>query len=352
MNRLKSLRAWRMTGIMAGVAILVLIGRTLWINGVFSTAKSGFFGTCKVIAQLPGVEDIEIANGVAFVSAASARGPGAADGIYALPLTGSKLTKLSGAPKDFHPRGIGLYRSPDGSGIFLMAVNRRSTGRFSIDSFEVTNPLTTPALVALGTVEGGLLINPQDVAAAGPGSFYVANGTASKNGFVHTLQTYGVIAGGNILYFNGMSFRVAADGLYGVRSVLLTPDGTHLVASSLLTRSLKTFNREPLNGALSDGDGFTMPAAPEKLTLDNRGEIWAAGHANLLPWRAMVTDPAARSSSQIFRVGLASGVPQDAEQIYGNDGGQIAGASVAASLGKRLLIGSSLDGRLLDCAAK
>ncbi len=92
------------------------------------------------------------------------------------------LTRLSGAPKDFHPRGLGIYRSPDGSGIFLLAVNRHAQAindntRFSIDSFEVTNPKTTPALVAQGTIEGGLLTDPQDVAAAGPGAFYVSNGS-------------------------------------------------------------------------------------------------------------------------------------------------------------------------------
>ncbi|HKB96565.1 MAG TPA: hypothetical protein VKB94_06915, partial [Rhizomicrobium sp.] len=59
--------------------------------------------------------------------------------------------------------------------------------------------------------------------------------------------------------------------------------------------------------------------------------------------------PGKRVSSQIFRVSLASGVPQQATQIYGDDGNQIAAAGTAASIGKRLLIGSSLDGKLLDC---
>ena len=71
--------------------------------------------------------------------------------------------------------------------------------------------------------------------------------------------------------------------------------------------------------------------------------------ANLLDWRAMTADPRRRAASQILRVSLLGGVPQAVGQAYGNDGSQIAGASVGLSAGQRLLIGSSLDGRLLDC---
>ena len=94
-----------------------------------------------------------------------------------------------------------------------------------------------------------------------------------------------------------------------------------------------------------------MPAGPEKLSLDAQGELWAAGHAKLPEWRAFTTDPAKRASSQIFRVSLSGGVPQVAIQVYGNAGQEIAGASIAVSAGRRLLIGSSLDDKLLDCTA-
>jgi arylesterase/paraoxonase len=342
-------RLGRALAMLVIVALGSALVRGLWSNGVFSSAKTGFPGSCKVAATVPGVQDMETANGMAFVSVSSARGPAAADGIYALPLSGGPLRKLSGAPSDFHPRGIGLYRTPDGKGLFLMAVNRRSSGLFSVDSFEVTNPGTAPALVAQGTIEGGLLINPQDVAVAGPGSFYVANGTAGKNPLIHALQTYGIIPGGNVLYFNGMLFKQVADGLYGTRSLVLTQGGTHLVVGGLLSRSLTTFSRQPFTGDLTEAGTMTLPAAPERLSVDAEGELWAAGHANLQDWRAFNADPHRPAPSQVFGVSLSGGVPQEAVQVYGNDGHDIAGASIAISLGKRLLIGSSLDNRLLDC---
>jgi hypothetical protein len=353
MNR--RLRSRRGLIIMAVIAVVVFIGRILWANGLFSTVPTGFFGSCQTAATVPGVEDIETANGVTFVSVASARGPDPRDGIYVLSNSGS-LTRLSGGPKDFHPRGIGIFRSPDGSGIFLLAVNRHAqamndAARFSIDSFEVTNPKTAPALVAQGTIQGGLLTDPQDVAAAGPGAFYVSNGTGGS-GLLRSLAGYGVLPGSNILYFNGMSFRVAIDDIYGARGLLLTPDGNHLLVASLTSRSLKSLTREPFSGNLTEADSLTLPVAPEKISLDATGEIWAAGHANLFTWRGFAADVGKRAPSQVFRVTLASGVPQQAEQVYGSDGTEIAAASVAASAGNRLLIGSSLDSKLLSCTQK
>ena len=350
MNRLplnRLARSRRGIAVLAVVAVVFFIGRIIWANGIFSSAPAGFPGSCKVAATVPGVQDIEITNGVIFVSVGSRRGPDARDGIYMLSDAGN-LTRLSGAPADFHPRGIGIFRSPDGNGIFLMAVNRRKSGRFSIDSFEVTNPKTNPALVAEGTIEGGLLTDPQDVAAAGPGAFYVSNSSA-KQKLVKLLASWGVLPGSDILYFNGMSFRPVAEDVYGARGLLLTPDGSHLLVASLTTRSLRSFSRDVFSGNLTEADSLTLPAAPEMISLDSHGEVWAAGPANLPQWREFAANPGKRVPSQIFRVSLVSGLPQQATQIYGDDGKQIAAAGIGASIGKRLLIGSSLDNKLLDC---
>jgi hypothetical protein len=339
----RPLRTGRGVAIMTVVALVVFVGRALWANGLFATVPAGFAGSCKTVAAVPGIEDMEAANGKVFVAMASARGPDARDGIYVL--KDGQLSKLAGTPKDFHPRGISIYHGPGGS-LFLFAVNRRSTGRFSIDSFEIAQDALTPQ----GTIEGGLLTDPQDVAAAGPGAFYVSNNSAKSN-LTRQLAGYGLLPASEVLYFNGLTFKSVADGFYGARG-LLVPDGTHLLVASLTTRSIKSFNRDVFSGALNEADSLTLAAAPEKLSLDSYGQVWAAGHANLFHWRAFAADPQARDSSQVFRVSLLNGVPQDSSQIYGSDGNEIAAASVAVSSAQGLLIGSSLDGKLLNCTAK
>ena len=133
------------------------------------------------------------------------------------------------------------------------------------------------------------------------------------------------------------------------RSLVLSQDGSHLVVGGLLSRSLTSYKVEPFTGALTEDGSLTLSAGPERLSLDGQNAILAAGHANLLRWRTLAAEPGARAPSQVLRVSLAGGVPKEAGQVYGNDGSEIAGASVAVADGKRLLIGSSLDGRLLDC---
>ncbi len=352
----RRLRTGRGVAIMTVVALVVFVGRALWANGLFAGAPAGFIGSCKTVAAVPGIEDMEAANGKVFVAVASARGPDARDGIYVF--KDGNLTKLAGTPKDFHPRGISLYHGPGGS-LYLFAVNRRSGAppgaannrvRFSIDTFEITAG-DNPALTPQGTIEGGLLTDPQDVAAAGPGAFYVSNNSAKSN-LSRQLAGYGLLPASEVLYFNGMTFRSVADGLYGARGLVLSPEGNHLLVASLTTRSIKSFNRDIFSGALNEADSLTLAAAPEKLSLDSYGQVWAAGHANLFHWRAFAADPQARDSSQVFRVSLLNGVPQDSSRVYGGDGKEIAAASVAVSSAQGLLIGSSLDDKLLSCSAK
>lgn len=345
-------RPLRALAVLLVVAVISVTVRGLWANGVFSSVTPGFYGQCKLVARLP-VQDIEVSHGMAFLSVAAPMPTSKAmDGIYALPLAGRAAKKLAGAPRDFHPRGIGLWQSPDGKGLFLFAVNRSSKGRFSIDSFEVVDPASDPRLVAQGTIEGGLLNNPQDVAAAGPDNFYVANGAAGKNPLLQLPRTYGIISGGDILYFNGMSFREAAGGLYGTRSLVLTADGSHLIADGLLSRSLTSYTRESITGNLTEDKVMVVPTGPERLALDGQGQLWLAGHANLVSWRAMAKVSGAKASSQVLRVNLANGAPQSSETVYANAGGEIAGAGAVAVAGRRVLIGSAPDSKLLDCTGQ
>jgi hypothetical protein len=336
--------------VMLVLAIGVFAVRGFEANDPFSSVSSAFSGTCTTL-PVAGVSDIEIdsPDHLALLAVLDARHPGPADGIYALDLSGpAKLTRLAGAPKDFHPRGIGMSRTPNG-GLFLMAVNHRATGRFSIDTFEVTRKDGVPALAAQGTIEGGLLTDPQDVAMIGPNSFYVSNAVTGKNALMRAIQAYGLWPGGDIVLFNGIAFREVVNGLSGPRGLALTADGSHLLAANVTGRNILSLSREMFTGNLSEAGSLALPSGPDHLALDGQGNIWAAGHANLFSWRNFGRNAGARSPSQIFKITLSGGVPQSATQVYGNDGSRIAGASAAAAIGGRLLIGSSLDGKLLDC---
>jgi hypothetical protein len=324
--------------------------RALQADGIFGSVTPGFSGSCKSVA-LSGVSDIALdgTDKTAFLAVRDARHPGQGDGIYALDMNGSAApVRLPGTPKDFHPRGLSLWRAPDGS-LYLAAVNVRSAGRPSIDSFTLARTDRAWTLSPQGTVMGGLLADPQDVALVGPINFYVSNGTTARNGVMRWLQTHGVLPGGNIAYFNGSLLREVVNGIYSPRGLALSADGGHLLAASLTGRMLLSLNRESFTGNLSEGENLDLPAAPDKIVLDDTGNAWVAGHARLSSWRAFAGDSAGRPSSQVFRVATQNGSPKTAEQVYGDNGKAIAGAETGAGFGKRLLIGSPLDGKLLDC---
>jgi hypothetical protein len=331
------------------LAVAAIAVRVFSASGAFSSVKPGFSGTCES-RPVAGVGDMEIdaADRLAFLAVIDARHPGPRDGIYMVDLSGAaKPVRLAGTPPDFHPRGIGLYRTSNG-GLFLGAVNHHGINRFSIDMFEVTRKNGTRSLAAISTVEGGPLIDPQDVAVTGPNGFYVSNGVTAKNAVMRALQSYGVLSGGDIVYFNGTYLREVVNGLSGPRGLALTPDGNHLLVADVTGRNLVSLSREPFTGNLSEAGQLALPSGPDRLALDGN-TLWVAGHADLFAWRSFGRDANSRAPSQIFRVTLAGGVPQSAGQVYGSDGSQIAGAAVGAALGKRLLIGSPLDARLLDC---
>ncbi len=356
---------FRRAGLTVAAMLLVAAGgagvRALQADGIFSSVTPGFAGRCKS-AALAGVSDIAIdaKEKTAFLAVMDARQPGERDGIYALNLDGAGApARLTGTPKDFHPRGLSLWRAQDG-GLFLAAVNARGasggagatnkeSGRASIDSFAAVQKDGVWTLSPQGTVMGGLLADPQDVALVGPNTFYVSNGVLGRNAIMRWLQIHGVLPGGNIAYFNGTILREVVNGIYSPRGLALTADGGHLLAASLTGRMLLSLNRESFTGNLSEGENLDLPAAPDKVMLDDKGNAWVAGHARLSSWRAFTADPDARPTSQIFRIAIQSGAPKAAEQVYGNDGSLLAGAQTGAAFGRRLLIGSSLDGKLLDC---
>lgn len=327
--------------------------RALQADGIFASVTPGFAGRCESVA-LSGVSDIAIdaKEKTAFLAVLDARRPGSGDGIYALNMGGTDApVRLAGTPKDFHPRGLSLWRAPDG-GLFLAAVNARAGGRASVDSFTLARKDGAWTLSPQGTVMGGLLADPQDVVLVGPTNFYVSNGTTARNGAMRWLQMHGVLPGGNIAYFNGTILREVVNGIYGPRGLALTADGGHLLAASLTGRMLLSLNRESFTGNLSEGENLDLPAAPDKVVLDQAGNAWVAGHARLSSWRAFAGDSGVRPPSQIFKVTIQGGVPKAAEQIYGDDGRAIAGAEAGAAFGERLLMGSPLDGKLLDCETR
>ena len=371
--------------ITAGAVILVaaigLTIRSLNAFGVFTDVVPGFAGTCRAIPTAPGPEDIAIdeVSGLIFVSTLDRRAkartgkPNPQDGLYVSSLKfpivtvpGAKpnaltfdltktsdstyipLTKLAGTPSDFHPHGISLVRSPDGS-LTLMAINHRNDGTSSVDIFDVALKETMVSVNEEGSIQGGQLVSPNAIAALDRNRFYVTNDHTSATQLGRTLDDDLVLPRANVLYFDGSVFHVVASSLVFPSGAVLSPDDKYLYVTESYNRRLTTYERQPLSGALDVVNTLDIPSNLDNLRQDAAGNLWIGSHPKAFDMAAYRGDATKPAPSEIFKVTLANGIPQGAALVYANLGGEIGASSVAAVTGHTMLIGSPFDAKILDC---
>lgn len=334
-------------------AVVVGFGvRALNAYGVFTDVTPGFSGTCSAISGVSGPEDIAIdaQSHRAFVSALDRRAmaggkPSAQDGLYVLSLEGTPhLTKLAGAPKDFHPHGISLVR--DAAGLVLMAINHRSDHTSAIEIFDVA---ADGSLRQTGSITGGQLVSPNAIVALDRDRFYVANDHGSTTRLGRLLEDLFILPRANIVYFDGLVFRVVADHMAFASGLALSPDGNFLYATETVARRLDTFSRQPVSGALEEAGRLDIPSGLDNLRFDASGALWIGSHPKGLAMATFSGDPSRPAPSEIFKVTLSGGIPQSAVPVFTDDGRKIGGSSVAAIDGNRMLIGGPLTNHVLDC---
>jgi hypothetical protein len=336
---------------------LFLSLRWLLMAGAFTMAPSPTLNQCRAIAGIQGPEDFEVDTGhdTVIVSSTNRRAPkdhpDPRDGLYALKLSDPSATpvKLDGVPKDFHPHGISLYHGEKDEET-LFAVNHRRDGSQAVESFNLAYDNGAPKLTPRSSVGGGLLVSPNDVAAVAPDRFYVTNDHVTKDALGRFAEDELLWPHADLLYFNGTSFRISVQRMAFPNGVFVTPDGGHVYVTMSNERRLIAFSREPFFGSLTEISSLSLPARPDNITADAHGHLIIAARPNLMRDNAYRGDPTKPSPSEVFRVNLdKSGAPQSYDVIFADDGSRIGGASTAAMVGDKLLIGSALDNKLLEC---
>ncbi len=328
--------------------------------GVFTSVAPVSPGICKAIPGLQGPEDFEVdaAHDAIIVSSTNRRAskgsPDPRDGLYLLKLSAPDTTpvKLDGVPKDFHPHGISLYRAPNGDET-LMAINHRSDGSHAVEIFGLSYENGAARLVAHSSIGGGLLVSPNDLFAVGPEKFYITNDHVSKSALGRFAEDYLVWPRADLLYFTGTNFRISVQRMAFPNGVFVSPDGGHAYVAITNERRLIAFSREPFFGNLTEIGSLSLPARPDNISMDGQGRLIVAGHPSLIRVNQFRGDPGKPSPSAVFRITLdQAGVPASYETTFADDGAAIGASSAAAVTGKRLLIGSVLDNKMLDCQLK
>lgn len=317
----------------------------------FGRVDAEFDGVCSPVAGIAGPEDLQIdpVSRLAFVSSAERRADdkdAPRGGIYALaiddPLSSPWRDRTGGIPERFQPLGLHLYS--DASSRRLFVVNAAAK---AVELYEVAGD---GELTHIETFAERRLTSPNDIVAVGPRSFYVTNdvepGRDSLLGRLHFLLRIG---SGSVLYFDGTSWRVAADGLRFANGVTVNGDRSRVYVAETSAAMLKVFDRDLDNGALTLVRSEPMGAAIDNINVDPSGALWIGAHQKPLKLAAYARNPGTKAPSLVIRYDDVDGSTAKPAEIYADDGSEISASSVAARLGRVLMIGGLAEKKFLIC---
>ncbi len=319
----------------------------------FDKIEDQFAGSCAPVTGVAGPEDLQIDPALrrAFVSSldrrAVSRGEDVRGAILSVniddPLDMSGWRdRTNGVPEAFEPVGLHYYI---GEGVRrLFVVNDAAK------TIELYDVIGVGDLVHLETFAERRLTSPNDVVAVGPRSFYVTNDLEpGRSSFLGRLHFLGQVGSGQVLYFNGTAWRVAAEGLRFANGVNVSIDGSRLYVAETAGGALKIYNRDRRNGALTLDKTAPLAIAPDNINIDASGTLWIGGMQKPLAFLAHSRDPKNTAPSAIVRLKDQPGLSVEPDYVFSDRGERISAASAAASLDSKLVVGAVLEERYLLC---
>lgn len=318
-------------------------------GGAFRELTPRTPGVCSTLRLTASAEDIQIDRNrsIAYLSSLDRRGlidgKAVAGTVLQLDLVSNPLRvapALASAPADFRPHGLALYRMGDGKQR-LFAISHPAGKDHSVEIFEQA---ADGLFAHIGSVRDPLLVSPNAIVTTGPQQFYVANDKGAKSA-LERLREFVFRSGmSTVVYHDGNSTRIVADGLKSAVGMGLSPDGLTLYVAETLGKRLSVYSRNPLNGDLRFLRHVELDGSPDNVNMDSDGTVWIAVHARLLDLIRHFGDATRHAPTTIMR--HTAGVT---DTVYVNDGSQISAGSVGAAFGGRLYIGSITEPKLLVC---
>jgi len=331
-----------------GAAVLALLVR----GGQFRTLHAHFDGQCRDVPMGASAEDIRIdpARGIAYLSYFDRRGliekkvdHGT---VMLVDLNAAELrprAALATDPPQFRPHGMSLWIPQDGGPQVLFVISHLSGNGHSIEIFEQN---ATGAFAPVQTIRDALLVRPNAILAVGPRQFYVANDSGAANGFQRMQEM--VLGRGlsALAYYDGARMRAAATGLKSAAGIAASPDGRTVYVSETAGNRLQVFERDAASGALRAKSMIDVGSAPDNLFVEPDGTVWLAAHAKTVALVRHFGNAENPAPTQIFRMKPGS---SSLEEVFLDTGERFSAGSVAAVRGRRMLVGSITERRILDC---
>lgn len=347
------MKIWQKRTLIVVAVFVVVIGlftlEFMSFGGQFRDLSNRSPGVCSNLPLKASAEDIQIDRNrsIAYLSSLDRRRLVEGDDIEGTVLQVDLVSDplrvepaLSSAPPGFRPHGMSLYRMGDGKQrLFVISHPEGADHVVEIFEQDADNRFTH-----VGSVRDPLLVSPNAIVAVGPQQFYVANdkgATGILDRIAESLFRSGL---SKVVYFDGESMTIAAEGLKSAVGMGLSPDGLTAYVAETLGKRISVYTRNPLTGELTFKEHIEIDGSPDNINVDADGALWIAAHAKLLDLIRHFGDASHHAPTTILR--HASGVTTP---IYVNDGSAISAGSVGAAFGGRLYIGSITEPKLHIC---
>ncbi len=348
----------RIAAVVAAGVLALAVWRFVETAGLLRQLTPVRPGPCRAVAGFDGPEDIVIdrARSLAYVTSADRLGvmragspPNGA--ILLLPLaTGAdaiprRLTPLP--PETFFPHGLDLWIGPAGERRLFVVNHGRDGASHSVEIFRITDE--GRRLVHLETIRSRAFIDPNDIVAVGPRSFYLTNLYGSRSALGRILEGYLMLPLADVVHFDGVRARPVAGGLRMANGIARDAAGERIFVAEITGRAVTAFRRLPGSGGLGKLWRRAVPMGVDNLSMDADGVLWAAGHPDLLAISARLGGSQAPSPSEVMRIDWRDRSVPAWRTVFLDRGGTLSAASVAVHVDDRLLIGAVFGGKILDC---
>lgn len=337
-----------------------------WVRdaGLLRSVEPRFPGACRAVPGVPGPEDITFdpESGYAYVSSqhrrAAVEGRPVPGAIYRYRPgdPGSLLNLTPEAGVDFRPHGISLVTGPGGrKRLFVVnhpggnLFDRRKDWpadepRHTVEVFD----LAGDRLVHVATHADPSMHHPNDIAAVDFRRFYVTNDHGSEPGLRRTIEDWLRMPWADVVYFDGVDYTIAADGLSYANGINLSPDRNTVYVAETTHNRLRIYDRDAATGALAERERIDLAFGVDNIEVDpENGDLWLAGHPKLLDFLRHARDAGAPSPS------MASVLRFDPrlnhQLLYADPGAMLSGASVASPAGDYVLIGAVFAPHFVEC---
>ncbi len=332
------------------LAVFAFVGYTLQSTGYFREINPvNNFGGVHSAINLPGVEDFALARADSLLilsvtdRAAGRDGKNGVHGLYLIDLrdesfSPAALTEEIDFP--FYPHGISIYQI-DSAKYGVMAINH-AQGKHTVESFL----LEGKNLTHLQTIEGSLLISPNDLVMMSPQTFYYSNdhGNTSKVGVF--AEDYLGMKASNVGYFDGNEFRIVAEGIAYANGVQYDFERNLLYVASPRGFLVRVFEGE-VNGDLNWVEDIDAGTGVDNIELDESGRLWIGCHPNLMGFTLYAGGKLEKAPSEIITIDYQKGTGAKFESVWVDTGEIMSASTVAVPFGDYLFVGNVMDQKAL-----